>query len=111
MIKPVRHDLTCYRGQTFLQQIYYKRSDQPWPLTGLTAKVEIRPSENSTRITKQMDCTVYDDVGMIELSMNAAETAQLQPGFYVWDLKTTDESDNVIYWLKGQFIVTGRVTE
>ena len=111
MIKPVRHDLICYKGQTFLQPIYYKQNKQAWPLTGMTAKAEIRPSDNSQKLVKEIGCTVYASDGLIQLYLNADETAALKPDFYVWDLKTTDEHDNVIYWLKGQFVVTGRVTE
>ena len=110
MIKPVRHDLTCYKGQTFLQQIYFERKNLPWALTYQTAKAEIRPSENSTRLIKAFECSVYDAEGMIELYLSPTETAQLQHGFYVWDIKTTDENGNVIPWIYGQFIVTGRVT-
>ena len=110
MIKPVRNDLQCYKGQTFIQPILFERSKHPWPLSGLAAKAQIRPSENSTKLIAEMTATVYDADGLIELYLNSGQTAAIEPGFYTWDLKTTNEHGDVIPWLYGQFIVTGRTT-
>ena len=111
MTMPIRHDLTLYKGQTYNQNIRFKAADgQPIPLDGITAKAQVRPSLNSQKLTVEMNCTVYPSEGKVNLSLDPVVTAALEPDIYAWDLKMTDENDNVAYYVKGQFIVSGRVT-
>lgn len=107
---PVRKDLTCYKGQTYSQDMFFKQDNKVYPLTGITAKAQIRPSENSTILTAELDCTVSAEEGKLNLALDAETTAALNPGTYAWDLKATDENDEIRYWVKGHFIVEGRVT-
>ena len=109
-MEPVRKDLLCYKGQTYRQNLYFKQNGEVYPLTGITAKAEIRPRENSEVLTAELDVSVAEEEGKITLFMDAATTANLAPGFYYYDLKAVDESEEVQYWIKGKFIVTGRVT-
>lgn len=111
--KPVRRDLTLYKGQTYSQNIYfkYKQTHDPIPLDGITAKAKIRPSNNSTILIAEFDCTVYASEGKVNLSLDTGTTALIPDGIYAWDLKMTDESGNVAYYVKGKVIVDGRVTE
>ena len=111
MVEPVRHDLKCYKGQTWSQDIFFKQNKTAVDLTGVTAAAQIRPSENSPVLTADISVTVYGSEGKINLYLSDSQTAKLKPGFYAWDLKATDGQDVVTYWIKGQFIVTGRVTE
>ena len=111
MVQPVRHDLQCYKGQTWSQDIFILQNRLPVDLSGITAKAEIRPSENSPVLTAEMRVTVYGSEGKINLFLGSSRTAVIKPGFYAWDLKGVDGQDEVTYWIKGQFVVTGRVTE
>ena len=109
---PVRYDLTCYKGQSYCQNLRYKyrSTGEIFPLTGYTAKVEIRPAENSPRLTAEMVVNVTAADGMISLALTAEQTSSIPMGVYWYDLRT--EHDGTIkYWIKGKFIVTGRVTE
>ena len=110
---PIRHDLTCYKGQTYSQNIYfrYKETHQPIPLDGISAEAQIRPSQNSPILTADLICTVYASEGKVNLSLPPETTAEIPNGFYEWDLKMTDESGDVAYYVKGKYVVTGRVTE
>ena len=110
MAEPVRQDLTCYKGQTYSQDLYFKKNKQVLPLTGITAKSQIRPSENSAILTAEFQVTVYDSAGMVTLFLSDEVTAAIAPGSYAYDLKFVDGNEIVKYWVKGQFIVTGRVT-
>lgn len=111
--KPVRRDLHCYKGQTYSQNIYfkYKTTKEPIPLDGITARAQIRPSDNSKILIAEFACTVYAAEGKVNLSLDDATTALIPDGIYAWDLKMTDESGNVAYYVKGQYLVDGRVTE
>ncbi len=111
MAKPLRADLKCYKGQTYLQNIYFTCNKQPIDLTGYVAKAEVRPSENSKILTATMSCSVDESAGKVTLYLGESITAELKDGFYNWDLKMKSETDTVGYWLAGQFIVSGRVTE
>ena len=110
MTMPVRKDLTCYKGQTYSQDMYFKQNSQPVDLTGIIAKAQIRPSENSETLTAEFSCGIVPVEGKLTLSLAADVTAELAPGFYAWDLQMTDSNDLVQYWIKGKFIVSGRVT-
>lgn len=113
MTMPIRHDLTCYKGQTYSQNIRftYKSTGEPIPLDGITAKAQIRPSQNSAILTEDLTCVVYPSEGKVSLSLTQEQTASIPKGFYAWDLKMTDASGDVAYYIEGKFIVTGRVTE
>lgn len=111
--KPVRRDLTLYKGQTYSQNIYfkYKATKEPIPLDGITAKAKVRPSNNSNILIAELVCTVYAAEGKVNLSLTDEVTALIPDGIFAWDLKMTDESGNVAYYIKGKFLVDGRVTE
>ena len=112
MTMPPRHDLTLYKGQSFSQPIVfkYKKTKEPVPLTGITAKAEIRPSFNSEILIAEFDIAMTPAEGRVVLSLDPETSASIADGFYEWDLKMTDENDDVAYYVRGQFIVTGRVT-
>ena len=110
MAQPIKADLKCYRGQTFRQNIYFKRGGVPIDLTGVTAKAQIRPSENSNILTAEFECAVEGERGRITLILSADKTAGIKAGTYLYDLKVTDGEGIVGYWVKGKFAVNGRVT-
>lgn len=110
---PISCDLTLYKGQTYSQNVRFisKTTGDPIQLDGITAKAQVRPSLNSEKLTADLHATVFADEGKISLSQDSAETAQIDPGFYVWDMRMTDADGDVKYCLRGHFLVTGRVTK
>ena len=117
---PVRYDLSCYKGQSYCQPLYFKQKQTDpqtgkeilvtYPLTGWVAKAEIRPSENSPVLTAEMVVNVTEADGLISLALTDEQTAQIPMGVYHWDIYTVHNGKKQ-YWIKGKFIVTGRVTE
>ena len=105
-------DLQCYRGQTWVKDLYlkYKATGQPLDLTGVVVKSQIRPWQNSTTLSAEMTATVYPANGMVTLELSAEQTSKLSPKVYQYDVKLTDANDNVIYCIFGKFTVIGRVT-
>lgn len=108
---PVEHNLHCYKGQTFTQGIRFKANGEPIPLDGITAKAQIRPAENDPCLTAEFAVTVYAEEGRVILGLSPEETAELTPGVRLWDMKMTDGSGDVAYYVYGKFIIKGRVTE
>ena len=109
MALPVNVDLNCYKGQTYQQNLYFKNSDgSPYDLTEKTFTAQIRRRENIGALIAEMNCTVMND-GRLSLELTADETAEIDPGTYYWDLKTV-EGIKVTYYIRGKFVVEGRVT-
>ena len=110
--KPIRYDLVVYKGQTYDQNIWFrhKSTKTPVSLDGVTAKAQIRPSQNSPKLSAEIVTTVYPDEGKINILLDADTTEAMAPGFYEWDLRTEDENDIVKYFFAGKVVVTGRVT-
>ena len=106
---PARHDLHCYKGQTYKQNLYFKSKGVPVDLTGVTAKAQIRPEENSETLTAAFSVMVTGADGKISLGLTDEVTAALRDGVYFWDLKISG-AQGVRYWIRGKFIVEGRVT-
>ena len=106
---PAEHDLYCYRGQTYSQGFRLERNKQPIDLTGVAVKSHIRPAENSGTLIAEFTAVVSGPEGRITLNLTAEQTAALTPGVYEWDLQATDNA-TVKYWVRGKFVVEGRVT-
>ena len=107
---PITKNFVCYKGQTFIQNIYLKINEEPYDLNGNIARAQIRPKENSNTLIADFTTEVDGDNGRIGLILNANVTSEIHPGSYFYDLKTIDENDIVKYWLKGKFTVIGRIT-
>ena len=111
MTEPVRQDLTCYKGQTYNQNFYFKHDKQPIDLTGCTARAQIRPAPNHETLTAEFTVSVSGEEGKVSLALSDTVTAAIIPGVYAWDLKMTEADGTVRYRIAGKFIVSGRVTE
>ena len=110
-MKPAEHTLYCYKGQTYQQNFYFKQNKQPIDLTGITFRSQIRPEENSPTLTAEFAVAVIWEEGKVSLNLTDAQTAAIRDGVYFWDMKAVDGNDIVKYWVRGKFIVSGRVTE
>lgn len=112
---PITQDLYCYRGQDWNQNLRIRIKSGNirtiYPLDGYTAAVQIRPEENSDELSAEMICNITVAEGMISLALLQDQTADLMPGAYYYDLKTVSGAGRNRYWMKGRFIVDGRVTE
>ena len=118
---PERYDLACYKGQSFSQPLEFKQKTidpqtgkevlVTYPLTGYTAKAEIRPSENSPVLIAEMVVNVTEVDGLVSLALTADMTASMKPGIHYWDMYTIKPNGKRQYWAKGKFMVIGRVTE
>lgn len=111
MIYPENADLKLYRGQTWDQDLIIERNGAAVDLTGCTAKAQVRKSWNNSTMIAEMTCTISAAEGKITLGIDAETSAAIVPGRYVYDVKCTDSSNVVTYYITGDFIVNGRSTE
>ena len=86
-------------------------NNTPINIYGYSVSSQIRRSYYSTNITANIVCTITNTSnGEITMSMTAANTSNIKPGRYVFDVKTTDTSNTVSRVLEGIITVNPSVT-
>lgn len=79
---------------------------------GYTITSQMKRSYYSASITANITCTITDTSnGEVTLSMTAANTANIKPGRYVFDVKSKDSSNVTSRLLEGIITVTPQVTK
>lgn len=106
-------ELTIDQGATFSSVINLTNDDNtPMDLTGHTFLSQIRKSYYSANATANISVSI-DGVasnGTIRLSIDAANTANIRAGRYVYDLKMIDEANTVIRLVEGIVTITPQVS-
>lgn len=106
-------ELFVNQGTTFRNVIYITddTTNDVMNVAGYTAQSQIRRSYYSSNISANITCTFSNTAnGELVLTMDAANTANLRAGRYVFDVKTTDTSNTVSRILEGIITVTPAVT-
>ena len=103
-------DFTVKRGETFSKDIYFKVNGKPYNLEGYTAKSQVRPFVESKELIAEIECTIYNEQGIIHLELPKETTYEIPAGSYYYDLCLSKDDTN-IYYLQGSFIVKKYVTE
>lgn len=98
------------QGTTFSTDIYLTDDDgNPIDLTGYTGASKMRKhytSSNAQSFTVSLNTTY----GYVTLSLTSANTANLTPGRYVYDVEVTSSSNVVSRIVEGIVTVTPEVT-
>lgn len=80
-------------------------------VSGYSAQSQIRRSPYSANITANLVCTISDAAnGQITLSLDSANTSNIQSGRYLFDVLVTDTNDVVTRILEGTMTVTPQIT-
>ena len=106
-------ELLIEQGTTFTTQITLDDSfGNAFNLTNFTVASQARKSYYSANPSIVFNASVYDaSNGIIQLSANAATTANVTPGKLVYDVLITDTSSGTVTRvLEGQIFVTPSVT-
>lgn len=86
-------------------------TNTPINIYGYSVSSQIRRSYYSANITANITCSLSSPSnGEITMSMTAANTSNIKPGRYVFDVKTTDTSNIVSRVLEGIITVNPSVT-
>ena len=82
-------------------------TNTPVDLTGYQITSQMRRSYYSANVTSNIICSiVVGGQGEVNLNLPAANTANIKPGRYLFDVKTVDASLNVVRILEGIITVT-----
>jgi len=83
----------------------------PFDLTGVTAKSQVRKSYYSANATAEFAITINEpETGVILLSLNSANTANISAGRYVYDVVIKDGNNSKTRVLEGIVNVLPQVT-
>lgn len=86
-------------------------TNTPINIYGYSVSSQIRRSYYSANITGNIVCTITNTSnGEITMTITAANTSNIKPGRYVFDVKTTDTSNTVSRVLEGIITVNPSVT-
>lgn len=113
------HNFTCNQGATFSRTITWKDSaNAAYDLTGYTARMHVREAVSSantviTLTTANSRITLGSNAatkGQVTLTISAADTANLVPAIYVYDLELVSGGGVVDRLIEGNFVVKAEVT-
>jgi hypothetical protein len=105
-------ELSVDQGSTFETTIDIKQDDgTAINLSGFSFAGQIRKSYYSTNPTASFTITpIVGSVGTITVSLNAATTANIRPGRYLYDIKMTDTGAKITRVIEGIITITPQVT-
>lgn len=110
----VKANITIDQGATFISRVdVLDEYNDPIDLTGCIANGQIRKWYSSLNPVAVFtaNSTVNSSHGVIMLSLTADQTAGIEAGRYVYDVKVTNPTNNiVIRVVEGVVTVTPRVT-
>ena len=110
------YNATIDQGATWSATVLYKDSTgAAINLTGFTAAMQVRQQYSSetadlTLTTSNGGITITGATGTVLITMTAAQTRDLEEGYYVYDVELTSPSALVTRLIQGQLTVAPEVT-
>jgi hypothetical protein len=112
MAAPATQNLTITRGdtETVVAVLTSDEEGTPINITGRTYTSQIRSNQDSSIIAASFTCVVTNGAaGTVTCTLSAASSAELDPGYYFWDLQE-NASGVISTVLAGQVSVLADVT-
>lgn len=106
----IQRNLTIIQGETFTKEVGFKINDQHYPLTGYTAKSQIRPFLGSPELVEEFTCTVNEEKGSVLMELTPIQTNKLKKHLYYYDLLLMKNGVNT-YYIGGRIFTKKHVTE
>jgi len=106
-------ELYIDQGSTFsnIINITDDITNLPINITGYVVTCQIRKSYYSSNISANINCSLSNVTnGEITMTLDAANTSNLKPGRYVFDVKTKDTGNYINRVLEGTITITPQVT-
>ncbi len=106
-------ELFIEQGADFSTSITLDDADNvSFNLTGYIAKSQIKKSYYSSSITAQFTITIPTPAdGVLNMALNSANTANIAPGRYVYDVVIKNPSNQVTRVLEGIVNIVPQVTK
>lgn len=109
--------LTIEQGATYNQTLLYFNPDGVTPinLTGVTAKMQIRPTAESSTLIIELSTTngrivIVPLEGKLTLSITDEDTNALPAGKYVYDLELYNPDGTTARFIEGKVTIHAAVT-
>lgn len=109
-------DITIEQGATWNLVLTWKINSTPVDLTSYTARLQARVDIDDPEVILSLTTdanggiTLGGALGTITLSRNAAQTAVLQSGEFVYDLELISNAGEVTRLVQGSLSVSAEVT-
>jgi hypothetical protein len=114
MQAPATLDLICYQGASFDYQLTWNLNDTPVDLTNYDARMQVRPSYNSSSVVLNLTAgtgiTLGGTAGTVFIEATPTQTAAIAAGQYVYDLEMVAAGGAVTRLVEGRFTVDPEVT-
>lgn len=109
------YDMLCEQGATLARTFTWKdKAGELVPLSGYTGRMQVRPFASSEELVLSLTSAsgqiTFPSAGKIVLTVSAADTANLTPGVYVYDLELQSSGGVVKRLVEGKFTVKAEVT-
>jgi hypothetical protein len=107
-------NISIEQGATFTKRLVWRdKNKRPVPLTGYTAKMQVRPSATSANVILELSTAngriTFPGPGVVQLDVAANDTDAITSGVY--DLKLYAPSGQEIRFIEGKLTVTPGVTK
>lgn len=109
LAEPARLDLKIVQGDSFSREIELKENGAAVPLTGYTAKAQIRDHERG-KLLAEFGAAVDEPNGKITLTLDEAETRAIKKSGK-WDLELRLDADNHHTIVQGEVVLIPDVTK
>ena len=104
-------DIVMNQGETFVVNVTVNNlNNTAYDLTGSSFASQMKNSYYSTDKIDVHCGLKANSNNIINLTLSAQETSNINPGVYVYDVNATNTSNTVIRLLEGTITVTPRVT-
>lgn len=114
MQAPATLNLNCYQGANFDYSLTWTLNGTAVNLTGYSARMQVRTTYDALTsvlsLTAGTGITLGGTAGSILLEADAAQTAAIDDGQYVYDLELVTAGGYVTRLLEGNFVVDPEVT-
>ena len=106
-------ELYCDQGTDFSYALDLSNDDDtPLNVTGYTFTSSIRKSFYSSGVTANLTVTILNAAGgNVQISMNAATTANIKAGRYLYDVKMINDTSVVSRVIEGIITVYPQITK
>lgn len=109
-----RHNIVAEQGSTFTFNFTVKTNGVAWNLTSYTARMQVRPTVESTTtllsLTTGSGITLGGALGTVAITATATQMAAIQSGKHVYDVELVSAGGVVTRIIEGKFIVKAEVT-
>lgn len=108
------YKMTCNQGANLNQSLTWRNPNgTPIDLTGYTAQMRVARNKGGTLVlnptSQNGEIVINGPAGNIQISVSAADTAEVESGIYVYEVDVTSGDGTVTRLLEGQFVVDGQV--